>query len=261
MISVVVPSYKNPEYLGLCLECLLKFQKMKNNEIVVVVDGFVDMYSTMMGSFPQVKWLWLDENQGLPMATNVGVFNASNEKILLINEDNIAPVNWDVLLDKMWEPNTVYAVQQIEPEPSIFNFLQMDAGKTPHEFSYEQFANFEYKSRKNLITDDAYTLPIFMSKKWFLAVNGWDTSYASPFVVDLDFFLKLQLLWTLDFKRLHQLAFYHFGSRSTKRRSDGETSWSDGEIFAAQQFQYKWGILPQRLPNNRVNMQGLRGIS
>ena len=263
-ISVIVPSYKNPEYLAFCLSSLLTNQKQKN-EILVVLDGYKEMYGALMETYSKgVRWLWLDENQGLPMATNVGVFNATNEKILIINEDNVAPQSWDARLESVWESGTIYAVQQIEPTRSIFKFNILDCGREPSTFDQKKFADAELSFATlatQKMTDDAYTLPIFMSKKWYMAVNGWDVSYQSPFVVDLDFFLKLQLIWTLEFKRTHVCAFYHFGSKSTKNRTDGDTAqWSEGEEFAAQQFKYKWGIAPGRLQNNRVYMEGLVGV-
>jgi len=261
MISVIIPSYRNPEYLELCIESLLRHQTQKN-EIIVVVDGFVDMYSVVLNNYKQVvKWLWLDENQGLPMATNVGVYAATNERLLIINEDNVAPLAWDTHLNEVWEPNTIYAVQQIEPTPSIFNFLHADFGGTPKAFNLDGFTSYEATHRKNWTTDDSYTLPIFMSKKWYMATGGWDVSYISPFIVDLDFFLKLELIWSLEFKRTHNAAFYHFGSRSTKKRADTQQrDWSAEETIAAQQFQYKWGVFPRRLHNNRVDISGLRGM-
>ena len=41
MISVVVPSYRSPRYLDICLDSLLDGQ-VNDNEIIVVIDGFVD---------------------------------------------------------------------------------------------------------------------------------------------------------------------------------------------------------------------------
>ena len=260
MISVIIPSYRNVPYLQLCIDAILSNQSQKN-EIVVVVDGFVNEYSQLIGAYTQVKWLWLDENQGLPMATNVGVYNSSSERILIINEDNIVPKNWDKYLNAAWEPNTVYAVQQIEPTPSIFKFIHADFGSCPADFKMELFNEYEHVHKENRMSDDAYTLPIFMSKKWFMAVGGWDVSFISPFVVDLDFFLKLQLMWTLEFRRIHSCSFYHFGSRSTKKRPDDSRDWIGEERVAAEQFNYKWGMYPRRLPNNRIFMDGLRGVS
>jgi glycosyltransferase involved in cell wall biosynthesis len=40
----------------------------------------------------------LGENQGLSVATNWGVYNATNDYILVVNDDNVFPKNWDIEL-------------------------------------------------------------------------------------------------------------------------------------------------------------------
>ena len=44
MISVIIPTYKEPEYLDLCIESILSGQKYKNEIVVVVptVETFVN---------------------------------------------------------------------------------------------------------------------------------------------------------------------------------------------------------------------------
>ena len=41
MISLVIPTYRNPEYLDICLRSAIENQTNKN-EIVVAVDGFIE---------------------------------------------------------------------------------------------------------------------------------------------------------------------------------------------------------------------------
>ena len=41
MISAVIPSYRSPKYLDICLDSLLNGQ-VNDNEIIVVIDGFVE---------------------------------------------------------------------------------------------------------------------------------------------------------------------------------------------------------------------------
>ena len=41
MISVVIPSYRSPKYLDICLYSLFEGQR-NENEVIVVIDGFVD---------------------------------------------------------------------------------------------------------------------------------------------------------------------------------------------------------------------------
>jgi len=42
MISVIIPTYKSPEVLDLCLRSCIEGQQNKN-QIIVVVDGFYDI--------------------------------------------------------------------------------------------------------------------------------------------------------------------------------------------------------------------------
>ena len=39
MISIIIPTYRNPEYLDICLKSAIE-QQHHNNEIIVAVDGF-----------------------------------------------------------------------------------------------------------------------------------------------------------------------------------------------------------------------------
>ena len=41
MISVIVPTYRNPKCMDICLESALKGQS-GDNEIICIIDGFVD---------------------------------------------------------------------------------------------------------------------------------------------------------------------------------------------------------------------------
>ena len=42
MISVIIPTYKEPDALDLCLKSAIEGQSNKN-QIIVVVDGFYDL--------------------------------------------------------------------------------------------------------------------------------------------------------------------------------------------------------------------------
>ena len=74
-ISVIIPTYKEPEYLDLCLKSAFKGQT-NDNEIIVVVDGFLELNQAVLDKYPDVVILDLVDNQGLSVATNWGVYNA-----------------------------------------------------------------------------------------------------------------------------------------------------------------------------------------
>ena len=89
MISIIIPSYKNAKCLDICLNSIIHNQKY-NNEIIVVIDGFVQQYSELKNKYnKEVKFFDFEENQGMPQALNIGVYNATNQYILIINDDNV----------------------------------------------------------------------------------------------------------------------------------------------------------------------------
>ena len=79
MISVVIPSYRSPKYLEWCLYSLIE-QQVNDNEIIVVIDGYVEESQTIIDKYKtKVSFLEFDENRGMTHAINFGVYNATQE--------------------------------------------------------------------------------------------------------------------------------------------------------------------------------------
>ena len=252
MISVIIPTFQEPEYLDLCLESIFKSQT-HNNQIIVVVDGFYDINKEVLEKYKdKVEVLNFEVNQGLALATNWGVYNARFEDILIVNDDNVFGPDWDVnLLDKAQE-NFVWAPNQVEPNPSMFNqFIIKDFGKNPKEFDFPKFFTYIKSINKDKVEWEGSTLPIFMKKKDFLTVGGWDIMYPSPHVVDWDFFLKCSLAG-MNMVRTYNTHFYHFAGAAT-RKTPEQSKLSTQKEQLAHQFAFnKWGISIKHNPNNNL---------
>jgi glycosyltransferase involved in cell wall biosynthesis len=262
MISLIIPTYRSPDYLDICLNSAIKGQTTKN-EIIVVVDGYVEESKEILDKYKDnIRLLPLEQNQGMQTALNLGVFNASNEKILIINDDNVLCPEWDIIASEVKE-RSVLTINQIEPTgPGIFNFPVKNFGTAPNEFDYESFINYEKTLRQDMLTVDGGIFPFSMYKKQYMIVGGFDTMYQSPFICDWDFFLKLDLN-NIGMSRTHKGHFYHFGSASTKNRTDGDQiKFKDSEQPAAQMFMYKWGHAPKLYDNNSHNPKSgiIKGI-
>ena len=242
MISVIIPTYKSPEALDLCLRSAIQGQ-VRKNEIIVVVDGFYELNKEVLEKWKDsIDILNLEQNVGLCRATNLGVYNASSTKILIVNDDNVFPSGWDETLELEWQEGAVLSPNQIEPIPSMFSqFHIKNLGRDPKTFELEQY----WKYNKNNASQDRLeecgsTLPIFMSKVDYLRVGGWDENYDLGVVADWDFFLKCDLSG-LRMLRTWNLHFYHFVSLSTndteERRLNRQQSEQNGHEYA----KYKWG--------------------
>jgi len=125
MISVIIPTYKEPEVLDICLTSAIEGQTEKN-QIIVVVDGFYDLNKDVLEKHKEhIEILNLEKNVGLCKATNLGVYNARSNKILIVNDDNVFPDEWDVALIASYRPGAVIAPNQIEPIPSMFKQMHI----------------------------------------------------------------------------------------------------------------------------------------
>ena len=261
MISLVIPTYRNPKCLDICLRSAIENQVNKN-EIVVVVDGYREESEEVLQRWKDdIKILDLGQNQGMQQALNLGVYNSTNSTICIINDDNVLCKDWDVEIDKVFYPKRVMTINQIEPKgPSIFNFKIHDFGKNVDEFDYERFIKEEPNYREDNLSADGGIFPFVISKKNYMKVGGFDTLYDSPFVCDWDFFLKLQLCDTV-FYRTHNLNFYHFGSVATKKNDEKER-FSKSEQVARSTYEYKWGMKPNLYQNNLHGPKGqsIKGV-
>jgi glycosyltransferase involved in cell wall biosynthesis len=267
MISTIVPSYKNPKCLEICIRSFIDTLYYSSNELICVIDGHIQLYESLINKYQphnNIHFILNENNQGMPFSINNGVYYASSQWILIINDDNVFPMSWDSTLYKYRSSDLVISPNQIEKHPSIFNFIQHDFGDV-NNFRYDEFLKAEPSFRQSGLSNDGEIFPFFMSKKLFMAVGGFDLIYPSPFVCDWDFFLKLELLNT-KFSRTRDINFYHFGSVATKKSKDRTDAdkFSNSEIIASQVFYKKWGFQPHiSRPSNShkpAHINALKGI-
>jgi len=253
-ISIIIPTYRSPEHLDLCLKSCID-QQSNENEIIVAVDGFFNESKEVLEKYDtRINVLDLRDNQGMQTALNLGVMNATNEVIFIVNDDNVFCKDFDLAIEEQLKTDDrlVLTLNQIEPTgPGIFNFPVNDLGRTPKDFKYDEFIKYESSIKTNKTTPDGGIFPFAMFKKFYMAAGGFDTMYQSPFICDWDFFLKLDLIG-LTFLRTHKSHLYHFGSSATKNGKDG-IKFRESEQPAANMFVYKWGMNPQLFENNSHN--------
>ena len=250
MISVIIPTYKAPEALDLCLESAIKGQQ-NQNQIIVVVDGFYDLNKDVLNKHNEhISILNLEQNVGTCRGNNLGAYNAQYDKLLFVNDDNVFPKNWDIELEKVYQPNSVVSPNQIEPYNSMFRqFIIKDLGRDPKTFNLQEYWDFEKQLEyTNEVDETGSTFPILINKYDFLKVGGFDESYPSPsgFVADWEFFMKCQMN-NMKMLRAYNSNFYHFVSVTAKSEEQKSTS-KEYEIACHEYFRYKWGEYAKHNP-------------
>jgi len=260
MISLIIPSYRNPKCLDICLESALLGQKYRN-EIICIIDGYVEESSEIIKKYENdVSFIESPENMGMQYSLNLGVWNASSDKVLIVNDDNVLCADWDAILESDYHEDIILTPNQIEKYPSIFNFETEDFG-TPEDFDLDNFITSEPQFRKDHLTRDGGIFPLLISKKKYMMVGGFDDLYPSPFVCDWDFFLKCELAG-MKTLRSRKLNFYHFGSVATKNGKEGQR-FTESESEANELYKYKWGFGMIKNKDNTHSPKGnkVKGIN
>lgn len=248
-VTLIIPTYRNPKYLDLCLKSAVENRVDSNNHILVIVDGYFDESREVLEKYPDVLYLDLGENHGMQYALNAGVMQATTKYVFIINDDNVMPRKWDIrLMEEIDEQDSymesfVLTVDQIEPTgPGMFKFPVYDLGKTVETFRYDEWLEYEFNNKEPLVDYDGHIFPFVIEKKYYLACGGFDTFYNSPNICDWDFFLKLELLG-FKFPRTRELRLYHFGSVSTKKNAE-TPKFREREAQAFASYEWKWGTSP-----------------
>ena len=83
--SIIVPVYNTEKYLKRCLDSI-KSQSFKDYEVIIVNDGSTDNSSDIISKYPYK--VINQENQGLSMARNNGVKEASGEYLIFLDSDD-----------------------------------------------------------------------------------------------------------------------------------------------------------------------------
>lgn len=90
LVSVIVPVYNVEKYLKKCLDSII-FQSYKNLEIILIDDGSIDSSGKICDEYSQedirIKVIH-QKNQGVAIARNVGIDNATGKWILFVDSDD-----------------------------------------------------------------------------------------------------------------------------------------------------------------------------
>ena len=90
LVSVVIPAYKQAQYVGDAIRSVQK-QTWPDFEAIVVNDASPDNTSEIVRSFtdPRVKLIIHGENRGLSAARNTGILASSGKILALLDADDM----------------------------------------------------------------------------------------------------------------------------------------------------------------------------
>lgn len=98
--SIVIPTYNNcDKFFKPCIEALLKYSYISDIELIISANGCVDNTHefleslkekfTYLGLQDHLKIIWNDQPLGYARATNLGIQQATCDKLVMLNNDAI----------------------------------------------------------------------------------------------------------------------------------------------------------------------------
>lgn len=107
--SVIVCSLNGGKRIGECLKSISDQTYGKENfEIIVVDDGSTDNTSVIARDFG-TQVIRFDQNKGIPVARNTGLFSAKGEIVVFIDDDCVADLLWLENLAQAFENENIVA--------------------------------------------------------------------------------------------------------------------------------------------------------
>lgn len=154
MVSVIIPVFNVEKYLGRCLDSVIN-QTYRNIEIILVNDGSTDksldicrQYGT---SDSRIK-IFEETNQGLSVARNTGIENATGEYLVFVDSDDYIDKN---MIKKLYESLVKY-----NADVAVCDFIDFskdeevkvkrNSGKI-EEIYEEDFLKYLYRYYKTMV--------------------------------------------------------------------------------------------------------------
>ena len=234
MISIVIPTYNNLDYLKLCLKSLEKNSSFKHEIIIHINDGSDGTLNFIKTN--NYKYTTSDYNIGLCSSINKAAKLVSNRYILYSHDDMYFCPNWDkVLLDEVKSlnhDNFYLSGTMIEPNSG---HIVCDFGINLDTFKEDELLS-KYKSINFYDHQGTHFAPHLVSKKMWEKVGGFSEEFNPGIGSDPDFNMKLWKEGVRIFKGLNDFKVYHFGSLTTRKKKNFIQNRGD------KTFLKKWGF-------------------
>ena len=190
-ISIIIVNYKSWGHLQNCLLSLERINQDSFSFEVIVIDNHSND-NTLDGfskKFPAYKFVSNTGNYGFSSGNNFGVQQASGEFLLFLNPDTILKKSAILTMLQLAKENSDYGIVSCtklniegNPEKDIRFFPKFNTffgiTRAIYQGLNKKKLVTKFNKKKDVIFPDWVSgSVIFMSKKWFNLVDGWNEDY------------------------------------------------------------------------------------
>ncbi len=251
--SVVVPTWKNLEYLDLMYGGLTE-NSAADHEIIIFFNE-IDEDCREWAKGKDVRFTGSPENTGVCTAVNRGVEMATTDFICYMNDDMYPLPGWDTALagylgltDKLWLSGTA-----IEPGNSTPCYIgNKNYGNSPRSFEKDRLLR-EYRTLVRPYNVVSTWTPVLLSRFDWESIGGFDEHYFPGFGSDPDLAMKMYSYGCRTFLGVGNSLIYHFAKGTTARFSGPE------KMDPRKYFKSKWGISWKKFHNRVIHRDTIIG--
>ena len=242
MISIIIPTFNNLNYLKLCIDSIKKNSKF-DNEILLHInegsDGTLDYAKNN-----KLKYTHSIENEGLCIGCNKISKKIRFDLILYSHDDMYFCPSWDeVLINELniIKTNKFYLSSiMINADPKIKGHLNFDAGNTINNFNEKKLLE-NYKKLEHTDFQGSTWAPHLIHKDLWNEIGGFSEEFSPGVGSDPDLNFKLWKAGVRIFKGVAKSKVYHFGSITLRKNSQLNIKVNAGSR-ANKIFLNKWGV-------------------
>lgn len=241
-VSIIIPSLRdNAVWLKACVDSIKKYSK-ENHEIIIATNNGEPWDVGIEG----VR-VCHNIPQGQCGAVNKAVKEATNEYILISDDDVIFPPNWEELTEKAKEVEFLsgtFMEGKCKGGGSCEPFAIHDFGDHPDNFRWE-----EWERDHNILAEQkwqsGFGFPLICKKSLWEEIGGyWESldPWSSNCDSDVEYSIMLKGIMPMRWRGVHT---YHFGLVSgTFTKPEALPYWERNKRL----FEEKWGFPRCRIP-------------
>lgn len=237
MISIIIPTLNNLQYLKLCVRSLEINSTFKNQIIFHInngSDGSLDFIKEKKFQFTHSE-----ENLGMCKAINLAAKLAKNKYIVYAHDDFYFCPKWDEVL--------INEAQKLSDQDFFLSGTMIKAGQVHRNYGND----FESFNEKKLLEEyskinyydfqGSSWCPSLLTLKLWNEVGGLSEEFDPGTASDTDLNMKLWSRGVRIHKGLGKSLVYHFGSIITRKKKNLKTKTYTGSR-GTKIFLKKWGI-------------------
>lgn len=241
-ISILIPTLReNIEYLKMTVDSIRKYSHEPHEIIVCTNDG--NPWDVGIEGVRTVHNI----PQGQCGAVNLGVKNATNDFILVSDDDVVFPPNWEELTEKTKEVDFLsgnFMEGRCKGVGSCYPWTIYNAGDNPQNFNWEEWEKKSIELAEQR-WENGFGFPLICKKSLWEEIGGYDESFdpwGSNCESDVEYKLMLKGIMPM---RWRGVLTYHFSNISgTFTKPEALPYWERNKRL----FGEKWGLIRAGIP-------------